>query len=231
MSHRIQDIPSEDRPRERLLRLGAESLSDAELLGLFINTGIKGQNAVQIGQKLLSDHGGLVSLARLNTRALSKTKGVGPAKAAVLSAAFELGKRSAQAARRVLPMEQPSQVYDFMALEMQALGHEELHVLSLDTRLCLLHHDRVFRGTVNQTTAHPREVMKHVISSGAYAFIVVHNHPSGDPTPSEADRQFTRRMREAAELMQVKLIDHVIIGQRGDNHSDPWYSFKAMGLL
>jgi DNA repair protein RadC len=231
MSQRIQDIPTEDRPRERLLRLGPEALSDAELLGLFINTGVKGRNAVQIGQELLSQNGGLVNVARLPTRGLAKTKGVGPAKAAVLAAAFELGKRSSQAAKRVIPMQEPEQIYEYMALEMQALTQEELHVLTLDTRLCLQQHDRIFRGTVNQTTAHPRELLRHVVVNGGYAFVVVHNHPSGDPSPSESDRQFTKRIRDAAEVLQVRFLDHIIVAQKTDTYPKPWFSFRATGLL
>lgn len=231
MSQRIQDLPAEDRPRERLLRLGPEALSDAELIGLFINTGMKGENAVQIAQRLLRQFKSLRDFSRRSTAELAAMKGLGPAKAAILAAAFELGRRSAREVARETSLDSPQNIFDYMGLEMQALNHEELHLLCVDSRMRLVHHERVFRGSLTETTAHPREILRHVLIRAAYGFVVVHNHPSGDPNPSEADRRFTRNMRNAAELMQVKFLDHIVIGHASEARPLPYYSFRESGLL
>ncbi len=231
MSQRIQDIPPQDRPRERLLRLGPEALSDAELVGLFINTGVQGENAIQIAQRLLKEFGGLRTFSRLSPAHIAKSHGLGPAKAALLAAAFELGKRAVRESMQELPMDKPSLIFDYLGLEMQGYDQEEMHLLSLDARLRLVHRDRLFRGTLNETSAHPREVMKNALLRSAFGIVVVHNHPSGDPQPSNADYQFTRRLQEAAELLQIRFVDHVIIGHVADGRTIPWYSFRNAGLL
>ncbi|MFZ4767264.1 MAG: RadC family protein [Roseimicrobium sp.] len=231
MGQRIHDIPEEDRPRERLLRQGAAALSDAELLGIFINTGMKGENAVQIGQRLLSSFNGLRQLSRRSAKELSKQKGLGPAKAAVMAAAFELGQRAAREAAKDLPMSQPEQVFDYLGLEMQAMQREELHVLLLNTRLCLTHHERLYRGGIAETVAVARDVFQHTLMHSAFGFLVVHNHPSGDPTPSDADRRFTRRLKEGADLLSVHFVDHVIIGHPSPDRPLPFFSFRAAGLI
>ena len=212
MGTRIHDIPEEDRPRERLLRLGPAALSDAELIGLFIHTGVKGENAVQIAQRILKEFNGLRNLSRREIPELLATHGLGPAKAALLGAAFELGKRAAQETLREMPMDDASVVFQFMGAELQALNHEEVHILLLNTRLSLLHRERVFQGSLNESVAHPRELLKKALLHSAHAFVIVHNHPSGDPTPSEADRRITRRLREASEATGLFLQDHLIIG-------------------
>jgi DNA repair protein RadC len=231
MGLRIHDIPEQDRPRERLLRLGAAALSDAELLGIFINTGVPGENAVQIGQRLLREFNGLLQLSRRETKELSKQLGLGPAKAAVLAAAFELGRRANREERRDVPMDNPERVFDYLGLELQALNHEEVHVLSLNTKLCLTHCEKVFQGSLNESVAHPREILKKALLHSAYAFIVVHNHPSGDPAPSEADRHFTRTLRQVAEVMKIAFVDHVIIGHSTADRPRPYFSFREAGLL
>lgn len=231
MAQRIHDIPEEDRPRERLLRLGPGSLSDAELLGLFINTGMKGENAVQIGQRILTTCGSLRDLSRRSTADLAKHKGLGPAKAAVLAAAFELGRRSARESLRDVPLESPELLFEYLGLEMQALNHEEVHVLVLNSKLMLVHHERLYKGGLNESIAHPREVMRTVLTHSGFAFALVHNHPSGDPTPSDADRHFTRRLSEAAELMRLHFTDHVIIGHASSTRAQPYFSFRQAGIL
>jgi DNA repair protein RadC len=229
MSQRIQDMPHDDRPRERLLRLGPESLSDGELIGLFIHTGVKGENAVQIAQRVLREAGGLVSLSRLAPMEISGHHGIGPAKAALITAAMELGKRAARAVQKIVPLGNPRCIYDYLGLEMQALHQEELHVLSLNSRMQLVHHDRVYRGTLTETSAHPRDVLRFAIMRNAHSFALVHNHPSGDPSPSDADWRFTRRIREASKLMQIEMTDHVIIGQQSPERTVPWFSFRESG--
>jgi DNA repair protein RadC len=231
MSDRIQDMPEADRPRERLLRLGAETLSDAELLGIFINTGIPGENAVQIGQRLLRENGGLLQLSRRSGKSLERVKGLGPAKAAVLGAAFELGRRAARQVFDAQPMTDPESIYELMKLEVQALNHEELHVLVLNAKFGLIRRERVFRGGLAETPAFLREIFKVAIEHSAYAIVVVHNHPSGDPTPSASDRRFTSDMVHAGRLLKIPLADHVIIGHAGENRPRAYFSFRESGLI
>lgn len=231
MGTRIHDIPEEDRPRERLLRLGPGALSDAELIGLFIHTGVKGENAVQIAQRLLKEYNGLRNLSRREITELMGSHGLGPAKAALLGAAFELGKRAAQETLRELPMDDASVIFQFMSTELQALNHEEVHILLLSTRLTLLHRERVFQGSLNESVAHPRELLKKALLHSAHAFVIIHNHPSGDPTPSSADREFTRRLREGADLLRLNFLDHIIVGHPAEHRSRPFFSFREAGLL
>jgi DNA repair protein RadC len=229
--HRIHDMPEDDRPRERLIRLGPGALSDAELMAIFINTGVKGENAMQVGQRLLRKYGSLRQLARTGAGELAGEKALGPAKAAHLAAAFELGRRAEREKFKETPLDEPELVYNFLAAEMQALAHESLRVLLLNTKLQLMKQDEVFVGTVNETVAHPREILHRAIVNRAYAFIVAHNHPSGDPTPSEADRRITRRLKEAAEILGIVFMDHIIIGTPTNLRSQAYFSFKERGLL
>lgn len=228
---RIHDLPEDDRPRERLLNVGAESLTNAELLAIFINTGMKGENAIQVGQRLLDECGSLRNLSRQRAKEMvSQHKGLGPAKAAHIAAAFELGRRAAKEEIIHRPMNEPDLVHRYFAPRMEALGHEELHILILNTKMCLAHDEKVFQGSLNEAQAQPREIMRLALIHRAYAFILVHNHPSGDPTPSEADRRFTARMRECAGQMLITFADHIIIGAPR-NGAKPWFSFKCAGLL
>ena len=228
---RIHDLPEHDRPRERLLNIGAESLTDAELLAIFINTGRKGENAIQMAQRLLLDSKSLRNLSRRSGKELAEDfKGLGPAKAAHIAAAFELGRRAAKEDLREEPMNEPDLVYRFFRPRMDRLGHEELHILILNTKMCLVHEEKVFQGSLNEAQAHPREIMRLALVHRAYAFILAHNHPSGDPTPSEADRRFTSRIRECAGTMQISFADHIIVGAPR-NGAQPWFSFRAAGLL
>jgi DNA repair protein RadC len=230
MSQRIQDLPVQDRPRERLLRLGPESLSDAELVGIFINEGRPGENAVQMASRLISELHGLRNMSRATPQALTKLKGLGPAKAATLAAAFELGRRAEQEALREVELCQPEQVYALLGRQLQSLVHEEVHVILLNTRLKLLHTECVFKGGLNSTQAYTREILRLALLHAAYAFILVHNHPSGDPQPSSSDVTFTRKLSEAAALMNLKFADHIIIGHASADRSQPWYSMLQAGL-
>ncbi len=231
MGTRIHDIPEEDRPRERLLRLGPGALSDAELIGLFIHTGVKGENAVQIAQRLLQEYNGLRNLSRREIPELMSSHGLGPAKAALLGAAFELGKRAAQESLRELPLDEASLIFQYMGAELQALNHEEVHILMLSTRLTLLHRECVFKGSLSESVAHPRELLKKALLHSAHGFVIIHNHPSGDPSPSQADKEFTRRLREGAELLRLTFIDHIVIGHPAEHRKRPYFSFREAGLL
>lgn len=231
MSQRIHDIPEQDRPRERLLRLGPGALSDAELLAIFINTGTKGENAIQVAQRLLREVGTLRDLSRQEPESLVRNRALGPAKAANLAAAFELGRRAEREAYTERPMERPEDVYRFLGAELQSLNQESVRVLLLNSRLCLIRSDEVHRGALNETLAHPREILRKGIMHSAYAFVVAHNHPSGDPAPSAADVQLTRRLREASNIVGIRFLDHIIIGTPSPASSQPYYSFREAGVL
>ena len=211
---------------------GADALSDAELLAIFLRTGTPGRSALVVGAEMIKAAGGSLSrMASLTVKEIRKlAKGVGLAKACELAAAFEVGKRLARQTALSEPLGTPEKIYDFMGPLLQSLPRESLRVVLLDTRHRLIHAEEVSLGTLNESLAHPREILRPAVSHGAYAFVLVHNHPSGDPTPSEADRSLTRRIREAAELMQIHLLDHVIIGRERPG-APPYFSFKEHGLL
>lgn len=231
MSLRIQDLPKNDRPRERLLELGAASLTNAELLALFINTGTQGENAIQMGQRLLQEFKSLRNLSRRSAKELAQQfHGLGPAKASHIAAAFELGRRAAQEEVREDKMDTPEMMYRYLGSDMARLGYETLRILVLNTKLCLVHDEIVFQGTLNESPAHPREILRAALVHRGYAFVLAHNHPSGDPAPSDADCRFTRRIREAAQLMQIQFLDHLIIGAPRSG-ALPYFSFKESGMM
>ncbi len=231
MSLRIHDLPEGDRPRERLIEQGAASLSNAELLAIFINTGLKGENAIQIGTRLLNDYKNLRTLSRRTAKELSKDRGLGPAKAAHIAAAFELGRRATEEGIIEQRMDEPQLVCDLLLAGMAQLNQEVLHLLVLNTRMKLVHHEKeLTKGTANESVAHPRDIIGCALKHNAHAFILAHNHPSGDPSPSEADRQLTRRIRDAAELMKIIFADHVIIGAPRAG-AKAYFSFREAGML
>ncbi len=230
MSLRIHDLPEGDRPRERLFQQGATALSNAELLALFINTGLKGENAIQIGARLLKDAKSLRALSRRSAKELSDERGLGPAKAAHIAAAFELGRRAAREEMVEQKMDEPLRIYEFLCNDMARMNQEELHILILNTRMMLVHDQVLTVGTLNESIAHPRDILRCVIQHNAHAFILAHNHPSGDPSPSEADRQLTRRIREIAQLMKIDFADHVIIGAPRAG-AKPYFSFREAGMM
>ena len=230
MNTRINDLPDELRPREKMARQGAGSLSDSELLAIFLRVGVKGESAIEVGRRLLATHGGLAALGQLDIAQLAKEHGLGLAKAAQLAAAFEMGSRVARERASRTPLDSPEAVYATFAPQMRHLRAESLRVALVDTRLRVTRFVTISEGSVNETIAHPRDILHPAVLHSAYAFHLVHNHPSGDPSPSRADRELTRRIAEAAELLQVKLLDHVIIGSPSHHH-DPYFSFQEAGLL
>jgi DNA repair protein RadC len=227
---RFEELPEEDRPRERLQRHGAEVLTDAELLAIFLRTGKVGVDVLTLAKMLIRQWGTLRRLAGCTPRELAKVSGIGPAKAAELKAAFEMGRRMARPEAEKLRVDRAGVIHELLGAEMQALPYESLRVLLLDTRHGLLEEKEISRGSLNESIAHPREIFRPAIAAGAYAIAVVHNHPSGDPLPSEADRRLTRRLAEAGTLLQIPLVDHVIIGAKRGEHS-PYFSFREAGLL
>jgi DNA repair protein RadC len=230
ISARIQDMPYDQRPREKLARLGPAALDNAELMALFISTGTKGRSAIDIGRELLARYGSMGALGGLTVAELSKEKGLGLAKASKLAAAFELGTRVAREQLRDTPLDTPELIHEFFGPQLRHLAQEQVVVAVLDTRLRHIGTTVVSVGTVSESNAHPREILRPVITRGAYGFILIHNHPSGDPSPSRADEIVTRRLVEAAALMQVKFLDHVIIGKPSPGRA-PYYSFREAGLV
>ena len=230
MQSRICDLPSDERPREKLAKLGAGALDNAELLALFLRTGMKGRSAIQIGRDLLEHYGSIGSLGSAGVGELSKQPGLGLAKACQLVAAFELGARAAREQLAQTPLDAPEVIHRVFSPQLAWLRHEKLVVALLDTRLRHSGTIEISNGSLNETTAHPREILRPVITRGAYGFVLIHNHPSGDPSPSRADELFTRRMSDAAELLQLRFLDHIIIG-RPDAGREPYYSFREAGVL
>lgn len=226
----IQELPEQERPREKLSAHGAAALSDAELIAIMLGSGLRGCSVIDLARQLVAKYGSLAALARCPVAELMQCKGLGLAKATQLAAAFALASRLAREALTRQRLDSPELIHAFLGPEMRLLTQESLRVLMLDTKLHLIRVHEVSLGTLNESLAHPREVLRPVLLQGAYAFILVHNHPSGDPTPSEADRRTTVRLREAASLVQVNLFDHVILGT-SDGGRLPYFSFKEAGLM
>jgi DNA repair protein RadC len=230
-SRRIHDMPQDERPREKMERQGAGALSDAELLALFFRTGLPGLSAIDIGRLLLKQYGSLANLSRQSTSEIQKQKGLGPAKAMDLAAAFELGKRLARQGAVSQRVDNPQAVVELLGPELRAEPLEVLKAVLLTTRGTLIAVEEISRGGLTETIAHPREVMRAAISRSAFSFILVHNHPSGDPTPSAADIAMTRRIRDAAVTMQIQFHDHIIIGAPSEARPGGYHSFRETGMM
>jgi DNA repair protein RadC len=228
---RIREIPLDDRPREKLAARGASSLTDAELLAIFLRTGVKGKSAIALAGDLLRTKGSLRALSRCSSAELCKiTAGIGPAKAAELSAAFELGKRLSRGEAERPLLDSAAAIYAVFGPEFQSRDREALKVILLDTKLRLLRMDDIALGSLNECVAHPREIFRPAIVHSAYALVLIHNHPSGDPSPSPADHRMTRQLAESARLLQIELLDHIIIGLP-DGGRNPYFSFREAGIL
>jgi DNA repair protein RadC len=227
---KIREMPQDERPREKLIARGTGALNDSELIAILLRTGLVGANAIDVSRKLLRRFKSLTALSRCTVEELTEIEGIGPAKAVQLVAAFGLGQRLARETLSRQKIDSPELVYELLAGEMRALHKESLRVILLDTKYHLLDLKEVSLGSVNESIAHPREVFRPAIISSAYAVIVVHNHPSGDPSPSQADHSLTRRLSEAAELLQIRLLDHIIIGAPAEGRP-AYFSFKEAGVL
>ncbi|MEM9444008.1 MAG: DNA repair protein RadC [Verrucomicrobiota bacterium] len=230
MTHTISEMQQCERPRERLWERGPGALRVAELLAILLRTGVRGKSAIDLGEELLARYGSIDGLSRVSVQELAGLKGLGMAKAIQLKAAFELGVRLSNSKTKDTPLDTPESVITLVGEEMRMLDHECLRVLAVNTRLRLIGLEVLSRGTVNETIAHPRDVMRIALTYKAFGLIVVHNHPSGDPSPSSADLAFTRNLAKASDLLQVELVDHLIIGGRGQNVEN-YYSFKEAGYL
>ncbi len=227
---KIREMPQDQRPREKLLVHGVSALSDPELIAILLRTGLRGANAVEVGRQLLEKYKSLTGISRCSVKELRKIPGIGQTKALELVAAFGLGQRLAHETLSKQKLDSPELVSELVGQEMRRLRTESLRVILLDTRYRLLHIEEVSVGSLNESIAHPREIFRPAITYSAYAVIVVHNHPSGDASPSQTDHSLTRRLAEAAELLQIKLLDHIIIGAPLEGNPG-YFSFKEAGVL
>ncbi len=223
--YRITDLQESERPRERLIALGAQALSDAELLAILLRVGVQGENAVQVGRRLLHEFGGLAGIHRASLDEIRNHKGIGQAKAAQIKAAIELGRRLVASSPEDRPtISGPEDAARLVQYDMSALEQEELRVLLLNTRNQVLSIENVYRGSLNSAQVRIGELFRVAIRRNAAAIIVVHNHPSGDPTPSPDDVTITRAIREAGKLLDIPLLDHLVIGH------NRYVSLKERGL-
>jgi DNA repair protein RadC len=211
---RLTDLDPDERPRERLLRHGAEALSDAELLALFLRTGQRGEDVLAFAGRVLRESGGLAGLFAHEGRALAGIRGIGPAKQAELRAVTALAQRYlASSLSKPDAVRDPDGVADYFALNLRDRPQEVFAAAFLDTRHRILAFEELFFGTLDGASVHPREVVRRALHHRAAAIIVAHNHPSGSPDPSAADIAVTRRLREALALVDIRLLDHFIVGE------------------
>jgi DNA repair protein RadC len=234
MSHvlRIKDQPASERPRERLAAKGPGALTDAELIAILLRTGLKGMNAVEVGKHLLLKFGSLQALARASVDDLCKVKGIGRDKAVTLLAAFTLARKMAEELQRESPvLDNPEAIVALLKGQNLIKDVETLQVLLLNTRRKLIRVEEVIDGTIDQLLVHPREVFKAAIAANAAAIVLAHNHPSGDPTPSEADIKVTRDLIRAGQLLKIDVLDHVIIGRATPERPKDYASLRELGYF
>ena len=221
----VREMPTDERPRERLERYGAGTLQTAELLAIILRVGTAKENVIELSSRLLRQYNGLGGLLGVDFAELCAVHGVGQAKASQLKAALELGRRLS-----LLPMHQrpqitrPEDAADLVMLEMAYLTQEQLRVLCLDTKNYVVHQQVVYQGTVNSSVVRAAEVFRPAVSRTCPAIVVLHNHPSGDPTPSPEDIRTTEQLRKAGEVLDIELLDHIVVGQHR------FVSLKERGL-
>ena len=222
----IKDLPAAARPREKLLAQGPAALADAELLALLLRTGLKGQGVLQLAQAVLDRFGGVAGLLQADVAALGTVKGLGPAKRAELAAVLELARRALAQQLADMPIfDSPQAVKQYVQLHLAGLDHEVFAVLFLDTQHRLIALEQLFTGTLSQTSVYPREVVKRALARNAAAVILAHNHPSGVAEPSRADEFLTQALKSALALVDVRVLDHLVVGQGQVT------SFAERGLL
>jgi DNA repair protein RadC len=222
----MKDLPAALRPREKLLAQGPAALADAELLALLLRTGIAGKGVLVLAAELLAGFGGFAGLLHTGPADLTRIKGLGPAKRAELAAVIEIARRTLQEQLKRGPsFESPQQVKDFVCLHLRPLAYEVFAVLYLDSQHRLIEMKEMFRGTLTQTSVYPRELVRHALGVNAGAVILAHNHPSGVAEPSRADEFLTQALKSALQLIDVRVLDHLVVG------SGAVVSFAERGLL
>ncbi|QSZ27870.1 DNA repair protein RadC [Aceticella autotrophica] len=209
----IKDLPEDDRPRERLIKYGSGVLSNAELIAIIIGTGNKDESAILLSQRLIGEGRGLKYIMDTGVERLSETKGIGKAKAAKLKAALELGRRIALSGyNESIAVKKPDDIIGFMMDEMRYLKKEYFKVVMLNVKNKIIAVDTISIGSLNSSIVHPREVFKAAIERTASSLILVHNHPSGDPSPSNEDIEVSKRITQSGNILGIKVLDHIIIG-------------------
>ncbi len=221
----IKDMPENMRPREKLLATGEAALSDSELLAIIMGMGTKNLNAIDLAGSLLTFHGGLRHLKEASLEELTAHHGIGPAKGASIKAALELGRRIALTALEKMPIKSPEDVKNIVMEEMRYYDREHFRVLYLDRKGGLISMEDVSVGGLHSSQVHPREVFKTAVKRSAASLILVHNHPSGDPTPSREDIEVTRLLISAGQLMGIEVLDHIVVGERN------YISMKSKNLI
>lgn len=223
---RLKDLPEDLLPRERLFQFGPETLSNKEILAIILRTGVKGENVLDFAERLLTEAGGLAGIARMSVHELTQIHGMGQAKAAEVKAALEIGRRSVSADPTTRPViNSPQDIAHLVMEEMRYLDREHFRIVTLSTKNHVLGISSISVGSLNSSLVHPRECFKEAIRRNSNAIILLHNHPSGDPTPSREDIDVTRRLADGGQILGIEVLDHVIIG---DNR---YISLKERGIL
>ncbi|WP_128895986.1 RadC family protein [Longirhabdus pacifica] len=225
-AYKISDIPNSDRPRERMLQFGSEVLSNAELVAILLRSGTVSESAIHVAQRLLNECGDLQRLADMSVKEITQTKGIGNAKALQIKAAVELGRRlSKSRMQHKIAINAPEDAANYVMEDLRYLKKEHFVCLFLDIKHRIIAEETLSIGSLNASIVHPREIFKAAIQKSSAAIICVHNHPSGDPTPSPEDVEITHRLKDAGEILGIHVLDHIIIGD------GQFYSLNAEGLL
>lgn len=231
-SVRIKDMPNSLRPREQLMRFGPEGMTSESLLAILLRTGTKGRNVLHVANDLIQRFHKLDAMSQASIKELCEIKGIGRDKAVTLKAAFTLARRIAWEIRQERPlMETPAQIDRVIRDDLASCSEERLLLLLLDTRLRLIRSEKLSEGTLDSVMMHPRQVFRPAIIANASAIALAHNHPSGDPSPSEADIRHTRDIIRAGQLLKIRVIDHVIIGHRKSAEDRGYVSLRELGYF
>lgn len=221
-----------ERPRERLIECGAEALSPAELIAILVRTGTRGTNALDIGRKLVQKYGSLGAMAQASVEDLQNIRGIGRDKAVTLVAAFALARTLAQELQREQPLlDNPEAIVRLLRDQNRMKDVETVEIVLLNTRRRLIRIEQVSQGTLDTILVHPREVFKAAITASAAAIVLVHNHPSGDPTPSEADIKVTREIIQAGRVLKIDVLDHLILGRATAERPKDYLSLRELGYF
>ncbi len=229
---RIHDLPLHERPRERLAAEGAEQLPASHLIAILLRTGLKGMSAIHVAEQLIKQFGSFQNLACASVEDLRRVKGIGRDKAVTLKAAFDLARRMAAEIRHESPvLDTPERVADLLREDTRLAEVEQFLVILLNTRRRLIRVEPISNGTLDTILVHPREVFRAAIAANASAVVLAHNHPSGDPTPSEADIKATRDLIRAGHLLKIEVLDHVILGRATPERPRDYVSLKELGYF
>lgn len=228
----IKELPYSERPRERLAAEGPDKLKNSEFIAILLRTGTRGASALEIGRELIARFGTLDHLSRASIKDLCTVKGIGRDKAVTLVAAFSLARLMAKEIRQESPtLDTPERIADLLREENRAYEVENFQVILLNTRRKLIRVEKISQGTLDTILVHPREVFKPAIAASAAAVVLAHNHPSGDPTPSEADIKVTRDLIRAGQLLKIDVLDHIILGRASQERPRDYISLRELGYF